>query len=76
MTKKTVEMRQGETLQIGDIRVQLVEKSGRVARLNVYASPDVPVISPKEQAANNHAARMSALHCNDMEQDTHGKHTV
>lgn len=55
MSKMTVDIKVGETLQIGSATIKLEKKSGQMARLEVTASPETPITVPKT------TARMSAL---------------
>ena len=43
-----VDMRVGQTIQIGAVRLTLAHKSGRQARLSVVAPRDVPINMPRQ----------------------------
>lgn len=62
MSKMTVDLKVGETMQIGTSSVRLEHKSGKLARLVVVADDATQVITPKTRRTAADAARMSALH--------------
>ena len=64
MSKLIVDVKVGEKLIIGDTVVSLASKSGQLARLEIEASPDIKIITPKQQ-------RMSAKPLKE-EVSTHG----
>lgn len=41
-----IDLRPGETLTIGDVRIKMVKKSGQIASLVVEAEKDVPIKGP------------------------------
>ena len=43
-----IDMRVGQTIQIGAVRLTLANKSGRQARLSVVAPRDVPINLPRQ----------------------------
>ncbi len=55
MSKMTVDIKVGETLQIGSATIKLKKKSGQIARLEVTADAGTEIRVPKT------TARMSAL---------------
>lgn len=62
-----VDIKVGETLQVGTATIKLTQKSGQVARLEVTAGSDTEIRVPK------HIARMSVLQNNGVH---HGQHAV
>lgn len=64
MSKMIVELKVGETLEIGSARVRLEKKSGQVARLVVEADDGTRIKNPQE-------ARRSAPRFNTDEGATH-----
>lgn len=65
MGKRTIDLRTEDTLYIGDVKVQLIKKSGQLARICVEADNHIEI---------KHK-RMSASDL-DTETHTHGKHTL
>jgi len=65
MGKRTIDLKTGDTLYIGDAKVQLIKKSGQLARICVEADNHIDI---KHE-------RMSASDL-DKETQAHGKHTL
>ena len=65
MGKRIIDLKTEDTLYIGGAKVQLIKKSGQLARICVEADNHIEI---------NHK-RMSASNP-DMETQAHGKHTL
>ena len=65
MGKRIIDLKTEDTLYIGDAKVQLIKKSGQLARICVEADNHIEI---------KHK-RMSASDL-DMETQDHGKHTL
>lgn len=50
MSKLTVDIKVGEILRIGNTSVQLVKKSGQLARLVIDADQDTPIKTPARKS--------------------------
>ena len=78
-----VDMRVGQTIQIGAVRLTLANKSGRQARLSVVAPRDVPINLPRQslEAAPLKNIPTSAQECaptpqRGSKEQAHGQHPV
>lgn len=65
MGKLILDLRQGDVLNIGDAKVQLIKKSGQLARICVEADNHIE-IKHKRMSASDSATETQA----------HGKHTL
>ncbi len=65
MGKRIIDLKTDDTLYIGDAKVQLIKKSGQLARICVEADNHIDITHK----------RMSASDLNTETQD-HGKHTI
>lgn len=65
MGKLILDLRQGDVLNIGDAKVQLIKKSGQLARICVEADNHIE-IKHKRMSASDSATEIQA----------HGKHTL
>ena len=57
MTKLKLDLRVGESVSFdnGRISISLLEKSGQRARLDIRASEDVKIATPKDESASSAA---------------------
>lgn len=65
MGKLNLDIKIGDTLHIGESKVQLLEKSGRLARLSIEADPTIKINLMRKSASDS-----------DTETQAHGKHTL
>lgn len=72
MRKIYVDIRPGEVIEIGQARVALQEKSGKLARLLVIADDSVSIKDPN-QLKNQQGRRSASL---PSQGGTHGKHSL
>ncbi|MBJ9904064.1 hypothetical protein I5703_15560 [Acinetobacter bereziniae] len=66
MGKRIIDLKTDDTLYIGDAKVQLIKKSGQLARIRVVADNHIEIIHK----------RMSASDSDDTETQDHGKHAL
>lgn len=57
-----IDIRPGETLQIGDVKIQMVKKSGQLARLIIEADKSVIIkhVNASDTATNRQPVAMPA----------------
>lgn len=65
MGKLNLDIKIGDTLHIGESKVQLLEKSGRLARLSIEADPTIKINLMRKSASDSNT-----------ENQAHGKHTI
>lgn len=65
MGKRTIDLKAEDTLYIGDAKVQLIKKSGQLARICVEADNHIE-IKHKRMSASDPTTEIQA----------HGKHTI
>ena len=65
MGKRTIDLKTEDTLYIGDVKVQLIKKSGQLARICVEADNHIEIKHERMSASNP-----------DEETQAHGKHTL
>lgn len=66
MGKRIIDLKTEDTLFIGEAKVQLIKKSGQLARIRVEADNHIEIIHK----------RMSASDSDDTETQDHGKHAL
>lgn len=66
MGKRIIDLKTEDTLFIGDAKVQLIKKSGQLARIRVEADNHIEITHK----------RMSASDSDDTETQDHGKHAL
>lgn len=57
MNKMSIDLKVGETLNIGGATVRLVKKSGQLARLEVWADQSIPIDKPRQRDSAGSANR-------------------
>mgnify|MGYP006195206655 FL=1 len=65
MGKRTIDLKTEDTLYIGGAKVQLIKKSGQLARICVEADNHIEIKHKRMSASNP-----------DVETQAHGKHTL
>lgn len=65
MGKRTIDLKTEDTLYIGDVKVQLIKKSGQLARICIEADNHIAIKHKRMSASNP-----------DVETQAHGKHTL
>ena len=65
MGKLNLDVKIGDTLHIGEAKVRLEEKSGRLARLSIEADPTIKINLMRKSADSD-----------TTETQAHGKHTL
>lgn len=65
MGKLNLDIKVGDTLHIGEAKVRLEEKSGRLARLSIEADQEIKINLMRKSASDL-----------DTENQAHGKHTL
>ena len=65
MGKRTIDLKSDDTLYIGDAKVQLIKKSGQLARICVEADNHIEIKHERMSASDS-----------DTENQAHGKHTL
>ena len=65
MGKRIIDLKTEDTLYIGDVKVQLIKKSGQLARICVEADNYIEIKHERMSASNP-----------DVETQAHGKHTL
>ena len=65
MGKLNLDIKVGDTLHIGESKVQLLEKSGRLARLSIEADQEIKINLMRKSADSD-----------TTETQAHGKHTI
>lgn len=66
MGKLNLDVEVGDTLHIGEAKVQIVKKSGRLARLSIEANRDIKI----------NLLRKSVIDSHGEEQNTHGEYAI
>ena len=67
MGKRIIDLKTDDTLYIGDAKVQLIKKSGQLARLCVEADNHIEITHKRMSASDSDS---------DTENQAHGKHTL
>ena len=65
MGKLNLDVEVGDTLHIGEAKVQIVKKSGRLARLSIVADSKIKINLLRKSAPDS-----------DKENQAHGKHVI
>lgn len=71
MSTLLIDLRYGQTIQIGEASITLAEKSGKLARLTIDAPQSVRILRPGK--FDHQSERMSAP---ILGEDSHGKHSL